>query len=285
MKNLGVIANCSKPPAAEVLQRLGRKGDALGLRLFAPAETARLLPSAQSVTLEEMLERMEALATLGGDGTMLRAIRDMDGLDKPVLGVNIGGLGFLTGVAQDNLERALECMSRGDYTTSTRSMAECTATVGERRLRYRAVNDFVLTYDGPPRIITLDFEVDGQEVTSYRCDGLVICTPTGSTGHSLAAGGPIVLPGSLVFVVSLICAHTLSTRPLVVPDSSVLTVRVAENSADTRLSVDGQIGQPLAPGDRVEICRSSKTVRFIHLPGYSYFSGLRQKLHWRGSSV
>jgi NAD+ kinase len=285
MKNLGVIANCGKPHAAEVLERLGRKARALGMRVLADGEAARWLRTAKTVSSREMFKRIDVLVALGGDGTMLRAVRELDGLDKPVLGVNIGSLGFLTSVAEEDLERALDCLADGHYSTSTRSMAECFVLDGRRRRTCRALNDVVVTCGGSSRLMTLDLSVDGQDVTSFLCDGMIVCTPTGSTGHSLSAGGPIVVPGSPVFVVALICAHTLSTRPLVIPDSAVLKIRVAKSSGSARLAVDGQVEHSLSPGVSVEVKRSSASVRFIHLPGYSYFSVLRQKLHWRGSNV
>ena len=127
--------------------------------------------------------------------------------------------------------------------------------------------------------------VDNQEVGDFVCDGIIISTPTGSTGHSLSAGGPVLMPTSSDVVVTLICPHTLSTRPLVVPHDSVIEVRVMERAVGARLSVDGQVGQPLEIGDVVRATRSPQGVRFIHLPNYSYFTVLRQKLHWRGSNV
>lgn len=285
MKKLGVIANCGKPRAPEVLARLAAKARDLRIRLYAGGETARLLRCAREVPAGKQWGAVDALVAMGGDGTMLKAVRDLDGLDKPVLGVNIGALGFMTSVAEQDLERAVECLVNGDFTTSTRSVAECTALRGRKTLRYRALNDVVLTNSGSPRVVTLDVSVDEQPVTSFVCDGLIVSTPTGSTGHSLSAGGPIVTPGSPVFVISLICAHTLSNRPLVVPDDGVVRVQVVRSSANLRLTVDGQVGSSVAEGDRVEVRRSRRSVRFVHLPGYSYFSVLRQKLHWRGSNV
>ena len=285
MKTIGVIANCGKPRAKDVLARLGRKARSLGLELLAPAETARLLPGARKVGGRRFFDAIEALVALGGDGTVLRAVRELDGRETPVLGVNIGSLGFLTSVAEEQLERALECLARGNYTTGVRSIAECEAGMGKRTAAYRALNDVVLTNGGSSRVVTLDLTVDGEDVASLVCDGLIISTPTGSTAHSLSAGGPIVLPGSPVFVLTSICAHTLSTRPLVVPERSVIVVRVAGSHGGMQLSVDGQVGCPLREGDRVTVRCSPQRVPFVHLPGYSYFSVLRQKLHWRGSIV
>jgi NAD+ kinase len=128
-------------------------------------------------------------------------------------------------------------------------------------------------------------QVDGEEVSAYVADGLIVSTPTGSTGHSLSAGGPILLPESRALVVNFICPHTLSTRPLVIPDGKRIAVIVAKNADDVLLAVDGQVSEPLRTGDRVEVWRSPRQARLIHLPDFSYFSVLRHKLHWRGSSL
>jgi NAD+ kinase len=285
IRRLGVIANCTKPRAAEVLGRLRAKAKALGLEVLAEGEAARALRTGRRPKPGAMFRRIDALVALGGDGTMLRAVRELNGPDIPVLGVNIGALGFLTSVAEADLERALECLVAGYYTTSVRSIADCRGRRGGRTLRYRALNDVVLTQDGPARVVTLDLSIDGEPVSSVVCDGLIVSTPTGSTGHSLSAGGPVVAPASPVFVVTMICPHTLSTRPLVVPDQSAIGVRVTNSPGGVVLSVDGQVGNPLSAGDAIEVRRSPQSVRFVHLPRYSYFSVLRQKLHWRGSNV
>jgi NAD+ kinase len=147
------------------------------------------------------------------------------------------------------------------------------------------MNDVVVSRGATSRVVTLDVSVDGDAVTSYVCDGLIVATPAGSTGHSLSAAGPILVPATKAFVVSLICPHTLSSRPLVVPDGAEIEIAAADTGGQLLLSVDGQVGQPLLEGDRVTVRRSERDVRLIHLPGYSYFRVLRQKLHWSGSSV
>jgi NAD+ kinase len=216
---------------------------------------------------------------------MLRVVRDLDGRDLPVMGVNIGGLGFLTSVAEEDLERGLGCLASGAFTTQPRNIAECVVQRGAiERERYRALND-VVVHAGPlSRVITLDVEVNGSRVTSYVCDGLIVSTPTGSTGHSLSAGGPILLPETRAWVVSLICPHTLSSRPLVVPDSMEIAISTSVNDR-VMLSVDGQVGGPVLKGDRVVVKASDRCVRFVRLPGYDHFAVLRQKLGWKGSSV
>ena len=286
MNRIGVLANCRKPHAAVVLQQLAEKAAALGMELGAGQETAALIPGAKGVPPGELAARIDVLMALGGDGTVLRAVRALQGADKPVLGVNLGSLGFLTSVTESELDRALAVLKEDRFTTSLRSIAECRLVRGSQQLgNYRALNDAVIGWGTSSRVNTLSLDVNNEHVANYTCDGLIISTPTGSTGHSLSAGGPILTPDSACFVVSLICPHTLSNRPLVVSDQSTITVNVVKALGRLVLSVDGQEELDIEQGDRLEVRRSPQGVRFVHLPGYSYFSVLRQKLLWRGSSV
>lgn len=285
MKILGVIANCDKPRAEGVLQRLSKKAHELGIEIIAEPATAELL-HIKRTELPELFEKVEAIMALGGDGTVLRVVRELKGLDKPLVGVNLGGLGFLTSVAESELERALECMVTNNFGVSLRTIVECTVIrSGHKRGQYRALNDIVIAREALARVITLDVQIDDNYVTSYVCDGLIVSTPTGSTGHSLSAGGPIVTPEAVVFVLCVICPHTLSSRPLVLPDASEISVKITNCKGKVILSVDGQVWEELQEDDYVCIKRSDKGIRFIHLPGYNYFSLLRQKLHWRGSTT
>ena len=286
MKPIGIFANGSKPSASDVLGRFAETAGRLGLRLAAEPEAARFLPGVRRLTPEKLIRAISLLMVFGGDGTMLRAVRLLRGKPIPVLGVNLGSLGFLTSVAQQDAGRALECVAAGRYTVESRALAECAVSRAGRIIsRYRALNDVVIDRGACYRIVTLDMRIDGETVSSCMCDGLIVSTPTGSTGHSLSAGGPIMHPGTAAFVVSLICPHTLSSRPLVIPDEKRITVRVAKSVGDLLLSVDGQVGENLKPGDQVEIRRSKTSAHFVHLPDYSYFTVLRQKLHWRGSTL
>lgn len=284
MKVLGVIANCAKDKAPVVLSRLRLKAESLGLRVLADKATAKLMGSNSSATPLDVAQQADTLMVLGGDGSMLRAVRDLEGRDIPLIGVNLGALGFMTSVPEENLERALDCLVLNQFTTSLRLMLDASllrkgVSIGS----YRALNDVLLS--SGIRVGTYRMTVDGQDVGDFVCDGLIVSTPTGSTGHSLSAGGPILLPTAQAVVVELICPHTLSTRPLVIPSDSFVEVKVVERAVSATLAVDGQVGQPLEIGDIVRIRRSPHRVRFIHLPGYDYFSVLRQKLHWRGSNV
>ncbi|MFH0879127.1 MAG: NAD(+)/NADH kinase [Lentisphaerota bacterium] len=286
MKKIGVLANCRKPQACDVLKRLATKARELDLQLFTLGDTAGALPGAQRIRNAKLPGAVDVLLALGGDGTMLRAIRMLEDSDTPVLGVNLGSLGFMTSVTQENLEHALEMMARGSFTISERAMAACHVFRGKKKVtQCRGLNDVVIGWGSSSRIVSLELSINQEPVTSFNCDGLIVSTPTGSTGHSLSAGGAILHPETPAFVISPICPHTLSNRPIVIPDSSLISVLVAEAQKELILAIDGQEEILLKKGDRLEISRSPHAARFIHLPGYSYFSVLRQKLHWRGSSV
>ena len=285
MKTLGVIANCSKPRAASVLRALAERARELGLVLRASGETAALLPGVSNEPLSDVFDAADAIVALGGDGTMLRAVRERRDSNKPLIGVNIGSLGFMTSVAEEDLSAALECLQDESFVVSERAVAECVVSHGRTTQRHCALNDVVVRSGPDGRVITLDVAVGGDPVTSYVCDGLIVSTPTGSTGHSLSAGGPILTPDTPAFVISLICPHTLSSRPLVVPDTSEIRICVGAQSGEARLSVDGQVGLALSCGDSVVVKRCSDSVHFLHLPDYDYFEVLRRKLRWRGSNV
>jgi NAD+ kinase len=282
MKKIGVIANPKRPHAADVFDRLMRKADELGWELFADEASARLIPSAVDIPLDQFASTVDVLLPMGGDGTVLFCSKLLDGGNVPLLGINLGSLGFLTAVSEDSMEAALDAVEAGTCTREVRTVAQCEPPSGRV---CRVLNDAVIGFGGSSRIVTLDLVVNGTPATSYSCDGLIVCTPTGSTGHSLSTGGPILQPGCSAFGISVVCPHTLSNRPLVIPDSSIIDVTVQESHKALLLSVDGQDVEELTAGDRVRITRSEKPVVFLCPPDYSYFSVLRRKLHWRGSNL
>lgn len=286
MKTIGVIANCSKPEASSVLNRLATQARALGLRIVSFGETAGHLHGCEQVTAEAMAEKIDVLIAVGGDGTMLQAAHLIRNSSAPLLGVNLGYLGFLTSTSQNDLEQALEHFARGNYTLSERTTIACTVWRGGEKLgESRALNDVVVGWGQSSHIIVFEVTVDGEPATSYRCDGIIVATPTGSTGHSLSAGGPIVHPETAALLINVISPHALTARPVLLPQQHVVGITVAESSKELLGSIDGQELYKLRQGDRLVVRTSPDRVRFIHLPGYNYFDVLRQKLHWRGSSV
>ncbi len=285
MKKAGVIANPKRPHAADIFERLARKAGAFGIELFADEQTAAYLPSATVLGFDQFTKTVDVLLALGGDGTVLFCARLLAGADVPILGINLGSLGFLTGTGEDTLEKALDALAAGKCAREIRTVADCTVLhQGSPAATYRILNDAVIGFGGSSHIVTLGLSVSGEPITSFACDGMIVTTPTGSTGHFLASGGPIIQPGTDVFGISVICPHTLSNRPLVLPDSHVIEIAVQHTYKKLILSTDGQDVEELDAGDSLRITRSEKPVTFLHLPGYSYFSVLSQKLHWRGSN-
>ena len=286
MKKIGVIANPKRPHAADIFERLARKAELLNMRLFADEQTAAHLPSAIVVEFNEFSKTVDVLLALGGDGTVLFCSKLLNGANVPILGINLGSLGFLTGVGEEQLESALDALAGGTCRRDPRIVADCTVLrKGKPSGTYRILNDAVIGFGGSSHIITLGLSVNGEPISSFACDGMVVATPTGSTGHFLSSGGPIIQPGAGVFGVSVICPHTLSNRPLVLPDSHVIEITIQHTHKKLILSADGQDVEELAAGDAIRVARSDNPVTFLHLPGYSYFSVLSKKLHWRGSSL
>lgn len=286
MKTLGVVANCSKPGTPDALKRLAEAARARQLRLVSFGDTACGLPECETLDVARAVEQADAFVVLGGDGTMLHASHLIGTSGKPMLGVNLGKLGFLTGVDVSHLDTALDAMIAGACVVSERAVIDCTVWRGSRQLgASRALNDVVVAWGQSSRIISFDVTIDGKPMTSYRCDGIIVATPTGSTAHSLSAGGPIVHPETPALLINVISPHTLTARPVLIPEQRVIGITVAESGKELLGSVDGQEQYKLTQGDRLDIRTSPVRVRFLHLPAYNYFDVLRQKLNWRGSSA
>lgn len=287
MKTIGVIVNTTKAVSGEAKRRLAAVAQQLNLALVSCPPFDDQLSGIPSMTAEKFTRSIDALVALGGDGTLLRAARLVADRPIPVLGVNLGRLGFLTSVTESELEHGIEALVSGAYTTSARTMldGQIIRRNGEENDRIRALNDVVIGWGQSTRIVTLEVTINNEPVSSYRCDGIIVSTPTGSTGHSLSSGGPIVHPNSASLVLNVICPHTLSARPLVVPDDVEIRIMVKQTSKQLLLSVDGQDGQSLSDGDTLVIRKAPHPFNLVHLPGYQYFSVLRKKLHWSNSST
>lgn len=280
MKIIGITANPEKERAAEAVGIVCEAAEANGFTVVADRVSAAMAQVAVSSS-DSIYAEADMIAALGGDGTMLRVTRELDGSDKPILGVNIGSLGFLTGIGLKEVPRAFKALAEEKYSLAERSMAKCEVLRnGKTIASYRALNDVVLTNASPSRVVTLDVAVDSDGGMSFVGDGLIVCTPSGSTGHSLSAGGPIVHPGVKALTISLICPQTLSSRPMVVPAGKVIRISVQGSAGKVMLTMDGQVSLPLETGDRIEVGTSESVARFVQMSDYSYFSVLRQKLHW-----
>jgi NAD+ kinase len=226
-------------------------------------------------------ESLDLVVVLGGDGTLLKAARLYGAHDAPVLGVNLGGLGFLTEIGLDELLPIVDRVFQGEYQTETRMVL--TAQINHAGQDYPGVpflNDMVINKGAVARIIDLETSIDGLFLTSYRGDGLIVATPTGSTAYNLAAGGPILHPSLKTIILTPICPFTLTNRPIIVQDDAVIEIRLGSKAKEVWLTFDGQVGYPLEVGDVVRVQKAEKPIRLIKNPFINYFEILRTKLKW-----
>jgi NAD+ kinase len=281
VKTVGIV---SKPDVREGVRIVPQLLEWLEARRVAcrlDPPSAHYAGRPQSLTRDEVPEGCDLVIVLGGDGTLLSAARAIAGRETPLFAVNLGGLGFLTAITVDELYPELERALRNEHRVARRRMLACEMHRGERVVsRYEALNDVVITKAHLARMIDLDCHVDAHFVCRYKSDGLIISSPTGSTAYSLSAGGPIVFPSVGALCLTPICPHTLTNRPVIVSDSSVIQiVNLAEDKAGY-LTIDGQVGEPLKRMDRV-VCRSSpNSLHLIRPPRMLFFDVLRQKLKW-----
>lgn len=250
--------------------------------VFIDQETQACIDLAAPALARDALgARIELLIVLGGDGTLLSAARALGSHNVPILAVNLGGLGFLTSVTLDELYPLLEQVLAGKHRTSERMMLDAEILRGGQPVeRQCALNDAVANKSALARMLDFDVSVDGNHVGRYRADGLIVATPTGSTAYSLAAGGPIIDPQLDAFVITPICPHMLTNRPLVVPDTARIEVDFTPAEEPVYVTLDGQIGFQLKPKDRVTITKSKSRVALVRPPSKTYFEVLRSKLKW-----
>lgn len=282
MTRVGVVAKPDAPQAAEVLQRLMAWLVAHGLAVTLEKETAGLVPTVAAPTARksDLPGLVDLLVVLGGDGTLLSTARAVGGLGVPILGVNLGDLGFLTATTLDEMLPALkECLA-GRMTVDERMMlAARVVRRGEVVSEHVGLNDVVITKSAMSRIINLRVAVEGEYATAYRADGLIVSTPTGSTAYSLSAGGPILFPTMDAVVLTPIASHTLTNRPIVLPGSMRIEVTLLTDQ-EVMATVDGQVGVPLLEQDTVEIRQAAARIRLVRFPQRDFFSVLRSKLKW-----
>jgi NAD+ kinase len=250
--------------------------------VYVDAESAEYVPSCPAIQRENIAEKQPQFAiVLGGDGTMLAAARALAQAGIPIMGVNLGALGFLTEVRISELYPTLEAVIENRCVVEARSMIHCHLLRGSERIaHYDAMNDAVVAKSALARIIEFDIRVNEQFVSSYRADGLIVATPTGSTAYSLAAGGPIVAPDVDAFLITPISPHTLTNRPLVVKDTYEVKVLINTVQEEAFLTVDGQVGIAVLDGDVLTCKRSARKVHLLRLGDRSFFDVLRMKLKW-----
>ncbi len=282
IRTAGIISKPNRELLSSVVPPLVEWLRAHKIEVFVDEETQECVDAgAPTVAREALAAQVDLLIVLGGDGTLLSAARALGNHKVPILAVNLGGLGFLTSVTLDELYPLLEQVVAGKHRISERMMLDAEIVRGGQAAEQQcALNDAVVNKAALARMLDFDVHVDGDHVGRYRADGLVVATPTGSTAYSLAAGGPIIDPDLDAFVITPICPHMLTNRPLVVPDTARIELDFAAADEPVYITLDGQIGFQLKPKDRVSISKSKSRVALVRPPTKTYFEVLRSKLRW-----
>ena len=284
MLTVGILANPQKAGALQALLALRTALDAHGCRWVMDLQTAAMVGESGGIPATEFSRHVDVAAVLGGDGTMLDVLCRLGDFDKPVAGINIGRLGFLTSCTDAELDAFAAALTAGRFTTSVRSLLAVTILrAGQAVSSFVALNEVTLARGETGRLVSVHAAVNGELLNHYRADGLIVATPTGSTAYSLSAGGPLIAPSAAVFVITPICPHSLSQRSLVLSDDSV--VEIAPDAADggpMLFTVDGRDTTRIEPGDRIEVRKSLKSLHLLLLEDRSFYQALRQKLRWQG---
>lgn len=287
MKRIGIIAKKNKPEAIPITRGLVDWLQPKGVDVYIEKEMGALFspallgPSLHWIEREEFPEHVEMIIVLGGDGTLLSVARLVGDHGIPILGVNLGGLGFLTEITLEELYQVLERVVSGHYTADERVVLHAAVLRrGERMAEFNVLNDAVINKGALARMIDIETTINGEYVTTFKSDGLIISTPTGSTAYNLSAGGPIVYPSLHCIIITPICPHMLTNRPIMIPDDVVIRATLKTKQQEVLLTLDGQQGFSLEFEDMVEVRKAEGRILLIKSPYRHYFEVLREKLKW-----
>ena len=281
----GIVARADKPEAAALTRSLMEALGTRGVEVLLEARTAEAV-GARGVDEQQLGAACDLLIVLGGDGTILRALHRVRGEVPPIFGINVGSLGFLTGVHGEEWPKAVESIAAGDFRRSARTMLRVELVRGGATVEaLTGLNDAVVSRGQHSQLIKVAVHIDDEELSVYHADGLIVATPTGSTAYSMSAGGPLLLPDSACFVITPICPHVLTNRSTVVSDHARLELRLVGGGPGVTVNVDGQEIRDFGPGDVLRISRAAEKLRLATLPGRTFSGVLRDKLKWSGSNV
>lgn len=281
----GILARADKPQAAALARDLAAALAAHGVEVVMEKRTAELA-GGRAAGEQELSSACDLLIVLGGDGTILRALHRFRGAVPPVLGINVGSLGFLTGVSGEEWEEAVESIAAGNFQLSTRTLLRVELhRPGGAAESFTGLNDAVVSRGHHSQLIKVEVRIDGEELSVYHADGLIVATPTGSTAYSMSAGGPLLLPDSACLVITPICPHVLTNRSTVVPDTAQLELRLVGPGPGVTVNVDGQEIRDFGADDVLRISRAPEQLQLAMLPGRTFSGVLRDKLKWSGSNV
>ena len=285
-KTIGLIAHTEKAGVAKLARDVIGEFKERSLEVIVENDTAKIAKQKAGGSIVQIAQRSDLIVVLGGDGTILNVVAMAGKNLKPIFGINVGSLGFLTCVNSSAYREAVDAIVSGRISYSKRALLSVELRTNKRVLStVHALNDAVVSRGDLSRLIRLNAKVNGEALTEFNADGLIIATPTGSTAYSLSAGGPILSPESGVFVITPICPHVLTNRSVIVSDSSVIEISPGSKEYPTFLSVDGREPVRLPPKAQIAICRAKAMVQLGFLPDVSFFSVLRHKLKWTGSNV
>ena len=287
MKRIGIIAKRNSPEAIALVKNMAGWLRPKGIEVYVEKEVAKALSgqmpglALKTVDGEDIPEHVEMIIVAGGDGTLLSVARQVVGRNIPILGVNLGGLGFLTEIPIEEVYPALEKVLEGDYRADQREVLHVSVIrKGKTLADYTVLNDAVINKGALARIIDLETTINGEHLTTFKSDGLILSTPTGSTAYNLSAGGPIVYPTLDCIIITPICSHTLTNRPIVIPDQVIVRVILKTRQQEVILTLDGQQGFPLEFDDEIEVKKSDDHIILIKSPHRNFFGLLREKLKW-----
>jgi len=281
VRRVGVVGKKSVEQVVRAASALAEWLADRGVECLVEEELAAMSRGLPPAPREELPSTVDVLVVLGGDGTLLSAARLLAGTRVPLLGVNAGGLGFLTEVTLEDLFPVLEMVLRGEVSITERSLLEAVVQRDGREMaRQRVLNDVVVNKGALARIIDLETYIDGRYLTTFKADGLIVSSPSGSTAYNLSAGGPIVYPSLGCIILTPICPHTLTNRPIILPQDATIQVSVAAAQGRVFLTFDGQVGYDVQEGDRLEVRTCQEPIRLIKSPHRSFFEVLRSKLRW-----
>ena len=283
IKKVGIVANVEKENIAEFAAALKKWLEDRKIKVFLEANIAAAVGKSGGFKMEDLASHVDLIAVLGGDGTMLRTARYVAHGDVPIVGINMGTFGYLTEVNLNESYAALELILKGDFLTEKRMMLDVKVRRGNKIIGSGIVlNDVVINRGNLSRIVELETTIDGHYLTTYKSDGLIISTPTGSTAYSLSAGGPIVFPGKDLIIINPICPHTLTNRPIIFPEKSDLQIVLRSKESGATITLDGQESYRIRAGDVMIVRKSKFVTRLILSPHRSYGEILRSKLGWGG---
>jgi NAD+ kinase len=285
-KTIGLIAHTGKPGVGDLVNAIVQEFGRFSIKIEIEKETAAIAGKSSDCSIAQLGATADLLVVVGGDGTILHVVGQLGEVIKPIFGINVGSLGFLTCANSSAYREAVECIAKDRINFSQRTLLEARIKVAEKQTKkMTALNDAVLSRGELSRLVLLRTRVNGEALTEFNADGLIVATPTGSTAYSLSAGGPILDPESGVLVITPICPHVLTNRSIIVAETSIIDIEVSDPDYPVFLTLDGRQPIRVKRGSTINIRKAKKNLPLAALPDVSFFNVVRQKLKWSGSNL